>query len=407
MNLQIYNFLAILNDVINTNSYEKNVQIKEPVDWEDMSALARKHNLLPIFVEGAEKYDSYRNYPGYARDMQDAMVMVAVQTQKSEAFLDLYTKFLDCGVSPIVIKGIVVRQLYGVYREHRVSGDEDIFIRTEEYEQVRAILENEGYCCKRPTLTKQQIEQIHEIVFYNEEKDFKIEVHLNIIGKENDLRTYMNDIFKNVFDQTEILEIDGVPLKVMDPTQSFLYLVFHAFKHFQRSGIGIRQMLDILLYKDAYHERIIMEQIEEPLRKTYADIFLQDMLWIGNHYFNQSFEVGSVCSPQELLEDLIQNGVFGGTQKTDVLAMAIRFNMSASGEKRGKIQAIITGVFPTRAQLMNSYSYLVEKPWLLPFAWIQRFRKFTKYAGKNMGQIVRETLKKVERREPILRKYKM
>ena len=150
-----------------------------------------------------------------------------------------------------------------------------------------------------------------------------------------------------------------------------------------------------------------MDCIAEPLRKTHADAFLQDMLWIGNKYFNKSFGEVEVCCPEELLEDLIQTGVFGGTQKTDALAMSIRFNLSASGGKRGKIQAIIAGVFPARGQLMNSYPYLIEKPWLLPLAWMERFRKFKKYAGKNMGYIVRETLKKVERRDPILRKYKI
>ena len=407
MNSQIYNFLEILNAVIDVNGYENTVQIQEPMDWEYMSIQARKQNLLPIFVEGAERYDSYRNYSGYARDIQDAMVMVAVQMQKSKAFLDVYTKFLDNGVSPIVIKGIVMRQLYGDYREHRLSGDEDILIRPEEYDKVREILEHEGYSCSRPMLTKQQIEQLHEITFHNEEKDFFIEVHLNIIGKENSTRTYMNDVFADAFEKTEILEIDGVPLSVMNPTQTFLYLVFHAFKHFQMGGMGIRPMLDILLYKEAYNDQIIMEDIEEPLRKTHADIFLRDMMWIGNKYFKKSYEAVPGCCPEELLEDFIESGIFGGSHKTDALAKNIHFSLSTFGEKRGKIHALVVGAFPPRGQLMEPYPYLVEKPWLLPYAWIQRFIKFKKYAGKDMGRLVRETLQKVDRRESILKKYKI
>ena len=407
MNSQIYNFLAILNAAICKDICTKDVQLKSPIDWKYLSVQARRQNLLPIFVEGATKYNSYQEYAGYEKDIQDAMIMVAQQIQKSKAFLDLYMAFLNRGISPIVIKGIVLRQLYGSCKEHRVSADEDILVRSEEYTVVSDVLEQEGYRCTRSMLSKEQIDSMHEITFYNDEKDLCIEVHLNIIGKENSERAYMNDAFENVFEQTEIMEIDGVPLKVLNPTYSLLFLVLHGFKHLQMGGMGVRQILDILLYKEAYSNRIKMDEIEEPLKNTHADLFLRDVLWIGGQYFNLSYEESSVCCPQELLEDIIETGIFGGSEKTDYLAVNIDLALKTVGKGNGKVKALIAGAFPPKGQLIEPYPYLVEKPWLLPVAWIMRFIKFARYAGKDTFGIVNETLNKVGRREAILKKYKI
>ena len=38
-----------------------------------------------------------------------------------------------------MMKGLICRQLYGEYCDHRPSGDEDILIRKAEYKQVQQI----------------------------------------------------------------------------------------------------------------------------------------------------------------------------------------------------------------------------------------------------------------------------
>lgn len=405
MNSQIHNFLVILNKALHQNICTKTIELQEPIDWEVMSMQARKQNLLPLFVEGAQEYAAYCAYSGYGQDLQDAMVMVARQVQKTKAFLDVYKIFLEAGVRPVVLKGIEIRQLYGSYRDHRVSGDEDILIPLEEYESIRSILEQEGYRCTRPTLTKQQIAQVHEVTFYNAETDLSIEVHLNIIGKENAFRDGMNDLFQSV-DETESIEVDGIELCVMNPTQSFLYLVLHGFKHFLLGGMGIRPMLDMLLYRAYYQEQMDYDTIKRLLKVNHAALFLQDMIWIGHQFFGLSIEKDMpICCPEELLEDLMQTGIFGGSEKTDYLAANIRMSTSYDRTKQGKIKTLLAGAFPPIGQLIEPYPYLVEKPWLLPVVWIKRFMKFGKSNGKDMIFIVRETVKKANQREDILRKY--
>ena len=69
MTAQMQNFWTILGAVMHQNTYAEMMQLEEPVDWAYMSRQARKQNLLPIFVELAQQYDSYCMYSGYINDV--------------------------------------------------------------------------------------------------------------------------------------------------------------------------------------------------------------------------------------------------------------------------------------------------------------------------------------------------
>lgn len=62
------------------------------------------------------------------------MSIVAGQARRAEAFLSLYQQFIKANMHPLVMKGIICRQPYGDFCDHRPSGDEDILIPKSEYE---------------------------------------------------------------------------------------------------------------------------------------------------------------------------------------------------------------------------------------------------------------------------------
>ena len=116
---------------------EKNeISLNDPVDWAHLSELARKQNLLPLFFEIANRFEDYVKSDGYAKDQLDTFAMVAAQIQRSSAFLDVYGAITAKGIYPIVMKGIVCRQLYGELGEHRPSGDEDILVEVKDFRKV-------------------------------------------------------------------------------------------------------------------------------------------------------------------------------------------------------------------------------------------------------------------------------
>lgn len=404
MDAQIRSFLKILR----MNFDEKTVSLMpEPADWAVLSELARKQNLLPLFFEIANRFNDYVKSDGYAKDQLDTFVMVAEQIQRSSAFIDIYETITEQGVYPIVMKGIVCRQLYGELGEHRPSGDEDILVEVKDFQKVKEILEKEQYICSVPNITERSLEQIQEISFYNSDHKLNLEVHTNIIGKENEERERMNGLFRNVHERGQVIQIDGADMKVLEPTEALLFLIVHAYKHFQNRGVGIRQVLDILLYYREYKNEIAMDKLRDALKICRAESFWMDILYIGNRYLGlYERQPEWICCPEELLQDMMQAGVFGGREKSDFVAANVNLALENGTHKHGKIHTVVRAAFPSRQVLLAGYPYLGDKPWLLPVVWGKRWFKFLRYAKKDVWKLSREILQKSSARMEIIKKYK-
>ena len=244
MNQETIYFLKILKKILHP---ETECLIAEEVDWTRVVQLARVHNVLPLFQEEAVHYASYIERPAYVDEMQEVLAIVATQVKHTEVFLKLYQDFVKVGVYPIVMKGLICRELYGKFADHRPSGDEDILIRPLEYQKVKAVLTANGFITEVDVVTEAQLEQLQEITFVNPSEKVCIELHLNPMGRENDVHSRMSDCFKNVFDNYREVEVRGVMVRTMSHYDHLLFLILHAARHFMAEGFGVRQMLDILL----------------------------------------------------------------------------------------------------------------------------------------------------------------
>ena len=398
MDIQVSNFLKILKVFFEE---KKEISLDKPVDWDLLSKIARKQNILPLFFEAASNIEDYVYASVYVKDQLDTFAMVAAQIQRSSAFADIYEKIAKQGINPIVLKGIVCRQLYGEFGEHRPSSDEDILVEIKDFYKVQEILEQEGYVCDIPDVTEKKLTQLQVVSFHNLEQKLTLEVHTNIIGKENEERAQMNDFFRNVHEHGQRVWVYGTEFKTLEPTEALLFLILHAYKHFQNRGVGIRQAMDILLYYKAYKDKISMKYLQNALKTYKAENFWMDILYIGNQYLGLTEENPEMtCCPEELLQDMISVGVFGKEGKTDYVAA--RVNLAAQDGSNRLRKAL----FPSKQTLVSGRPYLAEKPWLLPVVWVERWIKFLRYTGKDVWKISREILEKSSVRMDIIKKYK-
>lgn len=408
MDFQIICFLEIIKSVIRPS--EKCREIKD-VNWNYMVQLAKAHNLLPIFFEGSTKYASYTERVEYANEMREVLSMIGAQVKRTNTFLELYEEFVKEGIHPIVMKGLICRELYGGFADHRPSGDEDILIRLSEYKQVKEVLISNGYMSEVLIENEEQLERLQEITFFHPQKRLHIELHLNPMGRENDVRSKMSDYFLNAFENCRDVEINGVLVRTMNHQEHLLYLILHAFKHFISGGFGVRQMLDILLYQEQYGAEIDLNHMDKVLQSFGASIFWADMIHIGNFYFG--FELSTMQTancPEELLEDMILCGAFGNnTLEERTAERTIKF---ATGNhlKKGRSNSVAMmwkAIFPKRVFLLNNSPYLEKKPWLLPVAWVQRWGRFLKRIRRHGRKLATESMKISQRRMKLLKKYNL
>lgn len=406
MNKQVIFFCELIKNVIHL---ETNFSLDKEVDWSRLVEIAKEHNLLPIFMEGASKHFSYISREEYDRETRECLAVVAGQVRRTSAFLRLYEAFINAGVHPIVMKGLICRELYGKLADHRPSGDEDILIRPCEYVKAKEVLIANGYVAELEVETEAQLKQVQEISFIHPKDKLHIELHLNPMGRENDVRSKMSDCFLEVFENYRDVEINGIMVRTMNHQDHLLFLILHAFKHFIGGGFGIRQMLDILLYQEHFETEIDLQCVYETLKTFRAESFWNDMIHIGNSYFGFQLQVmqESNC-PDDLLGDMIQSGTFGN--KTPADRAAERTVKFATGNhlKQKKSNPLIMlwkTIFPQRVFLLENSPYLQSKPWLLPVAWVQRWGRFLKRNHANGGNLAAESLKISRRRMRLLKQY--
>ena len=406
MDYQIKQFCEIIKNVIHS---EQEGQLSEHVNWLYLVRLAKEHNLLPIFLEGAIKHSTYTERHEYTKEMNETIAIVGAQVRRTNAFLKLYEAFSKEGLYPIVVKGLICRGLYGNLADHRPSGDEDILIRPSEYWRAKEILIANGYQTESESETEAQLEQIQEVSFVHPAERLHIELHLNPMGRENEIRSRMSDCFKNVFESYMDIEMNGVQVRTMNHQDHMLFLILHAFRHFTAGGLGIRQMLDILLYQEHYGAEIDFKQIDKILQEFKADAFWTDLMYIGNMYFGFELPVLTEQNcPEELLEDMVRCGAFGNKTQAERTAIATTMAATENHEKKQSTNSFVLiwrSIFPSRAFMRNTYPYLEEKPWLLPVEWVKRWGRFVKHSRKNDGNLAVESIKISQRRMKVLKKY--
>lgn len=398
MEIQVKNFLNILNTAINNNLLE----LTDP-DWDRLYEFAKHHSLLPIFYEGCNKYNEFQLV---SEDYKNRIFMETIRTimwqaSRTEAFLDIYDKLNLEGITPLVLKGLICRETYGELSDHRPSGDEDIYIRKEDFEVVKDILIANGYHMEEVDIKEEVIEKAQEISFYNVYYDLHIEVHLNPMGKETNSREKMNSYFINAFDTCTCFKINGHLVNTLNHTDHFLFLFLHFYKHFTGSGIGLRQLLDILNYDKLYHNEIDWTVIDKIIKEMSGDRLYADILAIGNRYLG--FQLNTKLkgySAESLLEDMMDVGAFGNSTRDHALSS----NVTTSAMNNRRFSTLRT-IFPKAATLTKGYPVLYEKSYLLPIIWIIRVFKFIVLKDGSDSKMVMESLRLGKRRVQLLKKY--
>lgn len=402
MNLFEKDFIAILKNAVHASDALVQLAV---TDWKAVFAVASNQNLLPIIYNVADGYSGFKKFDeAHPEYMMNTVRSLSRQVKNTAEFLSLYRNFINAGLSPIVVKGITCRLLYGDLQDFRPSGDEDILIDKKDFEAISAVCYSCGY--KTKDATDKNLSAIQEVTFSNEDMGLTIELHLNPFGVDNQIRAKMNSWFKDSFSTTETIEVDGVKLRVLSPTNNLLFLLFHAFKHFLSAGMGIRMALDILLCMEKCQEHIDWEYLKDALEDVKATSFKSDLIAVGNKYlgFNLCIEgLNSSTSPDELLDDMLRMGAFGIGSQVDVDAS--RFTKATiEGKSNSKIADTLHLVFPSWDQWKGFHPYLVDKPWMLPVEWCKRVGRYLKKRDRvNFS----ESRKVADRRIELIKKYKV
>ena len=287
-------------------------QEMEPQDWIALFRLADAHHILPMVYEAvyacpaAGKVQSLL-IPFKKRTRQSVML----QTMKTTAFLQLYQHLRKAGVTPILVKGIMVRELYP-NPDCRMSGDEDLLIPPEQFPLCHQAMLAYGMVLSEPDM---DIQTAYEVPYGKQNSPIYIELHKSLFPPESEAYGELNRFFSQAYDTAIEIPVQDIPILSMNHTDHLFYLLCHSFKHFLHSGFGIRQVCDIVLYANAYGSQIDWLRILEQCKAIHGERFAAALFRIGSRYL--TFDPVKACYPQQwqeiqvdelpMLEDLLDS----------------------------------------------------------------------------------------------------
>ena len=383
-------------------------------DWAGLFRLCQHHQILPMIYDTVYACPAFAACPPELVQMIKGQVIRQVMTQsrKTEEFLQLYRKLTERGLTPVVVKGIICRSLYRE-PDYRCSGDEDVLIPAEQFHDCADVFAQNQMEMLEPDMNP---DEEGEVPYYHVGGMLHIELHKELFSSESEAYGGLNRLFDDVFDRKIQAEVNGVKVYTMCHTDHLLYLILHAFKHFLHSGFGIRQVCDIMIYAEAYGSEINWDYLLEKCSGIHADVFAASLFDIGKKELN--FNPEKACYPKswtqieadggDMLEDLIDGGVFGDSSMSRKHSSNITLQAVSEDKKGKKAEAsLIRSLFPDRAYMERTYTYLKKYSFLLPVAWASRIVKYLK-ESKNMRE--NDAMASIEignHRVDLMRKYKI
>ena len=345
----------------------------ESVDWPAVFALAGQQKLLPIVFEAVRKSPAAaENAALFAAVKQRVIAQVMHQTVRASEFSGLYRKLRAAGLHPVVVKGQLCSCLYPL-KDHRISADDDILIPNGEFFACHEQLLANGLTTGTPA---DEMPTADEVPYTKGGSPLYIELHRRLFDSSEDAHDELNGFFTDL----NPAEIDG--FLAMPSHEHLLYLLLHAYKHFVRSGIGLRQFCDIGLWARAYHGEIDWQRLHEQCESVHAATFAAAAFRIARDDLGIEFDLPTPWSDavdvEPLLHDSLCGGVYGSNDLTRLHSSTVTLNAVKASRTGGK-NSVLRTVFPKREYLERRYPYLKKRPYLLPVAWAQRL---VRYAGE-------------------------
>lgn len=391
---------------------DRQVNWTADVSPEQMSrvlSLAEQHHILPLVFEAIFACPAATNMDGvlFMQCKRTTVQSVLVQAMKTEEFLALNRHLRQHGITPVVVKGIICRNLYP-RPDYRSSGDEDVLCGEHQFRACHSAMIDFGMEASASTLDS------YEVPYRKDDSALYIELHKTLFTKESDIFSDCNRFFDDCFDRLIEVDIQGDPVATLNHTDHMLYLILHAFKHFLHAGFGIRQVCDMVLYANAFGSQIDWDYVQTKCRGLRADRFAAALFDIGEKHLAFSPEKAHYpyswrhmeADGDALLADLLDGGIYGSSDLSRVHSSNMTLN-AVSADKKGKKSKgnLLKTVFPPANKLEHRFPYLRRAPILLPVAWASRIFGYAKESLSEPESSASDIIRTGSQRIELLRQY--
>lgn len=380
-------FLSIVKDYIHGSKHEE----YETTEWKKILEHSRSHQLTAIVYAQCRAIIP-KDFAEEFRAVYLATISTNVKRRKISN--TILTLLKECGVGCFTVKGNNIACYYPNW-EYRTMGDTDIVVN--DLEKAHSVLRGNGF---------QGISKTKDREYQYSIQNMEFELHDRMVYEEainlDSTTVFLNNYQAYVFDDR------------LDESFHFIYILNHLRKHFMNSGVGFRQFVDVaVMVKN--NTNIDWRWTEEKLKEIGLLSFAKTVFYYIDRWFGVVAPIASTEVSEDVFETstdyIFDNGVFGFdnvANKDYLIANTVR---NAKNHKLAMLKSAMQKLFPSYKAMIASktYSFLVEKPILLPIAWIYRFAREIKNKGFSKGKkLILESFvstQYIEKREEMFRSW--
>ena len=320
--------------------------------WRQMYQTARLHSLEVMLLAGVEdRVDEPELLAEWRKRRDVDMVQTLTQISEQQRIL---AAFSQAGVPVLRVKGSALWELYP-RPEYRQMSDIDLITAPQDMERAEAVLKSLGYA------TEQEDRRQGNEVSYFLPPFMGVELHDNPVDRMDPRAAY----FEQIWTRTE--QEPGLPgVYHLRTEDEYLYLLAHFLKHYEDVGIGIRQVMDIYLYRRAYGSRMDEAYLAQESRKLALEPIRTQAEQLAEHWF-APVPVPTDSAVEEMGDLCILSGIYGNYYSR-------RCCMMHKAQQQGKgwrLQYIRRRLFPPMNEFIMRYPKVRSAPWLYPFYWLQ------------------------------------
>lgn len=365
------------------------------LDYQKLFDLANQHQISALIYNQIYNFD---DFPVELKEIWKSQTFKinVIQTRKTMKMLQVYEQFLNQNLKVLIVKGLVCRSLYP-QPDNRQSNDEDLYVQKEEFEKTKDILLKNNFAVV--------LESNDVTTFIDPVSGLSIELHTALFSLESKAYGNYQKYFDHAFDECIVHQIDGVNVYSLEYSQHLLFLILHFVKHFFHGGVGIRQVADIVMYSEAYGDRIDWDRLYAVLKDLNIYILITSLFALAHDHLE--FDYTKIKVPddidnndyQDLFDDIMDAGIFGQSSSERIHSATITLNTIGNGKT-----SVIKSIFPSLKEMQSKYKYLNKYPILLPAAYLSRILNYKK---NNSSKNSQKTIEVGRQRVELLKKYKV
>ena len=328
----------------------RNETYQEACDYEVIYRIANYHHVEGIVYLGLK--DISNIWVEKLKTTYEQIQMKVLYFESERAII--LEKMKEQGLSYLPLKGI---NLLACYPDcgMRFMSDNDIL-----YGYINESEEGYVYDETKEILALEKMNEIMKAlgykIYHNHSKDdvytknpfYVFEMHRRLVAKSSEYYKYFKYPWKDAIRSTSDPNLYHFNLN-----EEYIYLIYHAYKHFEYSGFGIRYLIDIHYFLEKYEHELDKNHIKQRLNEIGCLTFEQNSLKLTRNAFKETMDNEDL----KMLYYLLGCGTYGN----------VGANVHNQLKKKSKKQYLIDRLFPHDAAYEEMYPTFYKYKILLIF----------------------------------------